>query len=278
MATPEFIQKRIASKKKEIQKLQKKLARIQKAKDSGWKNNPYFYDEDELNRTLYYLDAANEALQKYCNELDSMKEKAASRNIPVILEFLEMWKEKCRDFYRDTLPEYIEDLKDFVEKKKVYDDFMSDLEDRTRPYYWLHLPHDNPRYQEGKTVAEDFKTYKKNFNAAWADFVSYLVNSHTEEPQINWDALNSDLDREANRKYDYIIDKTNAIVGKITDASGLYIGKDGNLNGVIIGDRGTAKVETIGAGGYNIQCYHFRTLIHEYKKVAKMKRSDSFAR
>ena len=70
---------------------------------------------------------------------------------------------------------------------------------------------------------------------------------------------------EADRKYDFIIERTNAIVGKITDAAGLTIGAKDDLNGFIIGDKGTAKVTTIGAGGYNIQCYHFRTLIREAK-------------
>lgn len=75
--------------------------------------------------------------------------------------------------------------------------------------------------------------------------------------------LAKDLIEEANRKYDFIIERTNAIVGEITDASGLTVGSKDDLNGYIIGTRGVAKVQTIGAGGYNIQCFHFRTLIHK---------------
>lgn len=52
------------------------------------------------------------------------------------------------------------------------------------------------------------------------------------------------------------------LVGEITDASGLSVGSKQDLNGFIVGTRGTAKVQTIGAGGYNIQCFHFRTLIN----------------
>ena len=37
-----------------------------------------------------------------------------------------------------------------------------------------------------------------------------------------------------------------------------------NLNGYIIGTKGCCSIKTIGAGGYNIQCFHFRTLIHPY--------------
>ena len=77
------------------------------------------------------------------------------------------------------------------------------------------------------------------------------------------DKLSKDLDEEANRKYDFIIERTNAIVGEITDASGLSVGSKQDLNGYIVGKRGVAKVQTIGAGGYNVQCFHFRTLIHE---------------
>ena len=75
--------------------------------------------------------------------------------------------------------------------------------------------------------------------------------------------LEKDLDEEANRKYDFIIERTNAIVGEITDASDLEVGAKQDLNGYITGTRGRAKVQTIGAGGYNIQCFHFRTLINE---------------
>ena len=51
----------------------------------------------------------------------------------------------------------------------------------------------------------------------------------------------------------------------ITDAAALYIGPEGDINGIIVGTEGKAKIQTIGAGGYNIQCFHFRTLIHEIK-------------
>lgn len=59
------------------------------------------------------------------------------------------------------------------------------------------------------------------------------------------------------------IERTNEIVGEITDASYLSVNQKGNLDGFILGSRGSAQVSTIDAGGYNIQCYHFRTLIHK---------------
>ena len=78
--------------------------------------------------------------------------------------------------------------------------------------------------------------------------------------------MNKDLDKEADAKYDDIVNRTIELVGKIIDASNLSIGMKGDLNGVIEGEKGKAKVETIGAGGYNIQCFHFRTLIHLLSK------------
>jgi len=43
----------------------------------------------------------------------------------------------------------------------------------------------------------------------------------------------------------------------------LYIGADGNVNGMIYGTKMSARIETIFAGGYNIQCLHTRLLVHE---------------
>lgn len=60
--------------------------------------------------------------------------------------------------------------------------------------------------------------------------------------------------------------RTNAITGDTITASALHIDpKSGDVNGTIAGTCGTAKVQTIGAGGYNIQCYHFRCLVREVK-------------
>ena len=110
MATLEFIQKRISGKEKEIDKLTKKLARIKKAEAGGWEeNNPYLYSESDLRWCLKDLEAAQEALAKYQAELQTVSEKAASRNVAVILEFLEGWKAKSRDFYQSRFPRYLED-------------------------------------------------------------------------------------------------------------------------------------------------------------------------
>lgn len=60
------------------------------------------------------------------------------------------------------------------------------------------------------------------------------------------------------------------IVGEATGWSGLYL-THGNeyegvtVNGIVIGTAGAAKVETISAGGWNIQKYHYRTLVHAYR-------------
>jgi hypothetical protein len=65
----------------------------------------------------------------------------------------------------------------------------------------------------------------------------------------------------------FIVDLYNrvkAITGNVTDWANIHYGGKA-LNGWIAGEQGKAKVETIGAGGYNIQRYHLRVLVHEIK-------------
>ena len=78
--------------------------------------------------------------------------------------------------------------------------------------------------------------------------------------------LENEIEEEKQYKLISIIEKINKIVGTITDASHLSIGDNGEINGVIEGTEGKATVETIGAGGWNIQRYHLRTLVHEWKE------------
>jgi len=59
--------------------------------------------------------------------------------------------------------------------------------------------------------------------------------------------------------------RIHAITGEVIDWTGIRY-SDGALNGIVNGTLGTVKVESILAGGYNIQRLHVRVLVHEIKQ------------
>ena len=253
MASIEYITKRIQGKQAEIAKLEKKLARIEKAEATGWEVNPYYYDERDKKWTVKDLEAARAALEQYKAEFQTAQEKAASRNVEAVLTFLENWKARVYDFYS----------RKFVEYQAAHKEWDA--------YYKKHCETESGlRYNDPvrKQLDAEYREARKAFNDKWAFIDPYTHRRWNEAAQqYEWlfdsEKLKKELIEEANAKYDDIIERTNKITGRITDASALSVGEKGELNGYIIGEHGTAKVQTIGAGGYNIQCFHFRTLIHK---------------
>lgn len=250
MASIEFIQKRIEGKEKEIVKLEKKMERIRKAEASNWENNPYWYSERDLQYTEKDLASARQALDEYKAQLQAENEKANSRNIPAILDFLDMWKERVTEYYHKEFAKFIEARKEWRVAERANCDWHN--------HGAWQMRKDNP--EEYNRIEKEYKQRRKEYMARWNFIFEYV-----DRNDFNDAKLAKDLKRDADAKYDFIIERTNAIVGQITDATNLHIGNKGDLNGFIIGNKGTAKVETIGAGGYNIQCYHFRTLINKIK-------------
>lgn len=65
-----------------------------------------------------------------------------------------------------------------------------------------------------------------------------------------------------------LINRVKGITGEITSWDGLTIQPDNNgwsiLNGYVEGKEGRCRVESIGAGGYNIQRYHIRVLVKSF--------------
>ncbi len=245
MATVEYIKNRIDGKVREIAKLQAKLERIRKAQTTNWEVNPYYYSECDLKYTQKDLEAAQKSLAKYTDDLKVAEQKANSRNIQAIIDFLDGWKNRVRSFYTENFPKYIE------EKNEM----RRNIKENIDPMYYS-------RDVDARKVArEQYREITKAFSEKWNWITEYEV--YDNGFRLDIDKLNKDLDAEADRKYDFIIERTNQIVGTITDASALRVGAKGDLNGLIYGTNGVAKVTTIGAGGYNIQCYHFRTLIHK---------------
>lgn len=270
MASIDFITKRIAGKEKELEKLTKKMERIRKAEATGWSVNPYYYSDYDIRCTTRDIEDAQKALDNYRAQLVAETEKSNSRNVEVILRFLESWKARVRWYYTADLTSYYEEKEAVRELYKKIEHFsycgnksaeQVEYETANKAFrnkcrgYFEEQPYTDRRgeikYREVKVKDGEYEYLR-----------GYTVENTLEGALAR---LEKDLEQEANRKYDFIIERTNKIVGTITDASNLKIGAKDDLNGYIIGERGVAKVQTIGAGGYNIQCFHFRTLINPKK-------------
>lgn len=72
--------------------------------------------------------------------------------------------------------------------------------------------------------------------------------------------------KDAKELVEDLYKRTFGFTGKTEDYSGLCVSCDNNgysiINGVIRGEKGACKVESISAGGYNIQKWHIRVLVN----------------
>lgn len=250
MASREFIEKRIAGKIAEIEKLNNKIARIEKAKASNWENNPYYYSERDLVVANKEKQAAENALADYQAKLKEEDDKAASRNIPVITEFLDKWEQNAIAFYLSEYEKYKEAQKEYyAEDHELCEKFNSSFDHEVRREAQLEM-----------------RKLHKEFRERWTHVTQFNHGS------LSWEeTMCKDIAQEKIVKYDDLINRVVRVTGPIIDASGLRIGAKGDINGIVIGQDGKADVKTIGAGGYNSnitldsgrhgQIFHYRTLI-----------------
>jgi hypothetical protein len=90
--------------------------------------------------------------------------------------------------------------------------------------------------------------------------VQDFVQDYAEATALRDDAIHKKVSKEAANKKKILLSRIEAAVGTIEN-SDLYIGHNGEINGTVFGSKANATVQTIYAGGYNIQRLHYRVLV-----------------
>lgn len=185
------------------------------------------------------------------------------------------WKQHAIGYYREKRIRFIEYRKDLKAKERAARlealQTLPSLEKYRELYKGRELTDYDlanlwPRRDVDAFLSErglEYHQIQKKLREAGDQITLRLLEIHNEDEREAW--LEKTMEEEKRAKLLDLIGRIMSTVGTITDAAALYIGPEGDINGIIVGTEGKAKIQTIGAGGYNIQCFHFRTLIHEIK-------------
>jgi len=132
--------------------------------------------------------------------------------------------------------------------------FLETMKEQSFEYYKKGF--DEFKVAQETNYREASKELFRKFSKSMAMFMIESLYSKYFERN-----LKEILDKDLQKKKENLIKRVETKGGKIIDALGLYIGFDNSLNGYIKCENKDVKVETIFAGGYHIQCLHYRVLV-----------------
>lgn len=277
--TVEQLQERIQKLNVKIEKIEKRLAKWQSAKteDACVKHYSYMISwgktrqevldscfegylktcDSEIRYATRDLEDAKVTLTKYQNliNLENAKDNEFNNNrIQVIWEFLLYYKEQVANYIRENmevLNEYYRVNSDsctFFNNRYKFQGTTEEWKAKCQEY--------RQRERELEDSIHPYTKLVSKYEGRGADGYGIHVVDEAKLEEI--------LLKDCKSRYFKLVDEVTKYTGIITDATNLKI-QHGELGGIIIGEQGRAKVQTFSAGGYNIQCFHYR------HKVTKLK-------
>lgn len=208
-----------------------------------WMDSSFAEYQKDCEREIRYaksdLEDAQNTVNKYKAQIADKQEKGATEKIPAIVEFLNEWRRRVEEFVRT---EGLQSVKEYYEADHNY----------------FEVKYQRKSSEEEIREARDARELAK-FR------MDPLSLSVYHRGKINEDELKKVLDRDIENKYWNLVNRIKEKAGDIVDASHLSVGAKGDLNGIVTGSEHTVRVETIPAAGYNIQRFHYRTLVHVIK-------------
>lgn len=242
---------------------------------------------------IFKLKELEEVRDNWKAKYTTQVNKESATKIQVLVDFLNEWEENAYSWYVENCNYATELMNKF---HKVAYDFLNtaydwsnlsyvekrELKRDALPLFNQHMLttlHVQPRYRNSDASEVDMlraynisaftqELMKTKFKSKDDDSYGQFFGHQEYEGEyvlesIDEETLKKTLEKEAQAKYEDLCNRISAVVGEIEDVSNLHISTNGQLNGVVKGSLRSAKVETIGAGGYNIQCFHYRTLVHK---------------
>lgn len=243
--------------------------------DLVWAYTEVENKEEDIKTAENKVVEAEKVLKNWQEKLN--KEEAnlqyINNEIPqILIDFLNDWKEHCREYVLTMADKYFEEKQELRDTINTYCwEYIVDNKDKF-DYLFNNYPDNFATFNNGINYAQyinsyrDFKEFesiynvkelKKSLENKYNNYFVQFYISHRQD--IN--ALDKELEKEKNNKLLDLMNRVTAITGIITDTTNLKINAKGDIDGIIYGEKGNCKVTTIGAGGYNIQCFHYRILV-----------------
>ena len=246
--------------------VQKKPERDEQGK---WMDENYHFNfvieqlEDNLKKLYDIEKVAISWKEKYENQLN----KENVEKIPSIWEFLCNWEIKSIEWYKKNAIRYF-DLKEKEESELYNYKTSEDYQKKLNQQIEVHKTHCLNFEAKQNSILYNIiykleREWKSDYYSSIDDFTKEIVTSFRNRT-IDEEKLLKAIAKEKLDKYFDLVNRITKVVGEIKDANHLSIGEQkGEINGYIDGVKGRVKIETISAGGYNIQRFHYRVLIHK---------------
>lgn len=239
-------------------------------RDFGFADDPIYKIRDAVES----IHGANTAIKEYQGTLDKYNAQ------------LDKIKQKEKEV--DEIPEV---LKDFMNQLvDEWDRYDIDLRDKSKPYYdELSKDADRILYEyEGSPeyIPRSFQASDAKLKELYPNMADYLRYRQFKEDYIYapfkkkfgvgvqyatslWSMSDEDIHKENLESGKNVIldllNRVTKITGPVTSYAGLHLTRGNGgwsvLNGIVEGEDGRAEVETILAGGWNVQKLHCRTLV-----------------
>lgn len=244
--TIQELQERISKKEQDIAKKEKNLVKYVVSDEFTAMCDRYFKTGDRSELEAYKKSRNAWCLPEYYSKRRELEDAKAT--LAKYYKQLEVAKDKANTL--SEMPAVLVEFKDYlIEKWDKYDEWKKATikeEYKTQP----------------RGIGQEYHKWqyemRNRWGIGWYDFM-YLTSEQIHNQNV----------KDAETLVLNLINRTIEITGKIIDCNALYLDQDNSgftiINGVVIGEKGKARVESILAGGYNIQRLHVRVLVHPVK-------------